>query len=181
MAKYNQDNSLPSHGRRAKAENVGTVRVRIFNYPGFRLVTPYDDSWEMYLNVNLEAKMYHATVEVVTVAPSRRRYVSVTVPSAVIDAVVKLAQDKDFMTLKNGEIFPELAYLDGRMIQIKVASDAGSVNLDNSCLEDTLLDGKLASTKKVFNTPFHRLAAIAYETLGIDPRADDVVEEEEDA
>lgn len=180
MAKYNQDNSLPSHGRRAKAENVGTVRVRIFNYPGFTLIHS-DDSWEMYLNVNLEAKTYHATVEVLAVTPSRRRYVSVTVPSVVIDAVVKLAQDKDFMTLKNGEIFPDLACLDGRMIQIKVASDAGSVNLDNPLLEDTLLDGKIPSDKKLFRTPFHRLAATAYETLGIDPRADDVVEEEEDA
>ena len=83
--------------------------------------------------------------------------------------MVRLAQDKDFMSIKNADIFPDKAMLDGNDVRITVRSDIGTLSLDSNMLDDTLLDGWLPTTKMNFHTPFSQFAAPAFKAFGIDP------------
>lgn len=174
-----QDINLPSHGRKTKAKNAGTIRVHILRGPGTcMLMEP--DVFDLYLNINVAAKAYHATVEAEYLTGPwkewKKHVIDVEIPSDILDEVVQMAQDKEFMDLKDKDIFPGVLMLDGRFIEISVQSDAGKCSLCGNALEDTLLSGIIPTKDKDFQTPFDRLAAIGFKTLGIKPE----VEENED-
>ena len=164
---YNKDTRIPSHGRRAKADNAGTVRVKISRWPGnFYNVS---NGFDFYLNIIPASKTYNATVERDESLNGRRLVTSVDIPSEALERMVRLAQDKDFMSIKNADIFPDKAMLDGNDVRITVRSDIGTLSLDSNMLDDTLLDGWLPTTKMNFHTPFAQLAQTAFKAFGIDP------------
>lgn len=166
MTTYKQDLNLPSHGKRAKAENAGTIRVKITRSTGL-FYTADPEGFEFYLNICPGQKVYNATVENEDGIPPKKQVVPVEVSNEVLDAVVKLANDKAFMSIKNDDIFPDMMMMDGNEVQIKIKSDGGSVSLDSNMLDDTLLNGFIPTSKGDFDTPIHELAAIACEKLGI--------------
>ena len=86
--------------------------------------------------------------------------------------MVRLAHNKDFMSIKNADIFPDKAMLDGNYVKITVKSDIGTLSLDSNMLDDTLLDGWIPTTRMNFHTPFSQLAAPAFKAFGIDPYED---------
>ena len=112
---------------------------------------------------------YNATAESVESFNGRRLVTSVEIPPEALERMVRLAQDKDFMSIKNADIFPDKAMLDGNDVRITVRSDIGTLSLDSNMLDDTLLDGWLPTTKMNFHTPFSQFAAPAFKAFGIDP------------
>jgi len=179
MTTYKQDLNLPSHGKRAKAENAGTIRVKITRSTGL-FYTGDPEGLEFYLNICPEQKVYNATVENEDGIPPKKQVTPVEVPNEVLDGVVKLANDKAFMSIKNDDIFPDMMMMDGNDIKISIKSDIGSLSLDSNMLEDTLMDGIIPTAEMDYHTHLHELAAVAFETLGIDPHADEIDEDEEE-
>ena len=136
---YRKDTTIPSHGRRAKADNAGTVRVKISRWPGY--IYTGGSGFDFYLNIIPASMVYNATAESVESFNGRRLVTSVDIPSEALERMVRLAQDKDFMSIKNADIFPDKAMLDGNDVRITVRSDIGPLSLDSNMLDDTLLDG----------------------------------------
>ena len=179
MAKYTQDTNIPSHGRRAKADNAGTIRIHISRREGMIYMMGEND-FDLYLNIIQAEKKYHATVETESGYPPKKQAISVEVPSEVLDVMVAISQDKEFMSIKNDDIFPDMMMMDGNDIKISIKSDIGSLSLDSNMLEDTLMDGIIPTAEMDYHTHLHELAAVAFETLGIDPHADEIDEDEEE-
>ena len=167
---YRKDTTIPSHGRRAKAENAGTVRVKFSWWPGY--IHTGGSGFDFYLNIIPATMTYNATAESVESFNGRRLVTSVEIPTEALERMVRLAQDKDFMSIKNADIFPDKAMLDGNDVRITVRSDIGTLSLDSNMLDDTLLDGWLPTTKMNFHTPFSQFAAPAFKAFGIDPYED---------
>ena len=178
MAKYTQDPALPSHGKRANADNAGTIRVRITRDASF-IITMEPEAFDLYLNINPTAKTYNATVEYEANFGEKKNVVPVVVPDDVIEDVIKLSGDKTFMALKNNGIFPDMVMLDGNDVKISVKADTGNVVLDSNMLEDTLWNGEIVIKDAIIQTPFDRLAAIAFKLLGIEPEPEIDEDEEE--
>lgn len=164
---YRKDTTIPSHGRRAKADNAGTVRVKISRWPGY--IYTGGGGFDFYLNIIPASMAYNATAESVESFNGRRLVTSVDIPSEALERMVRLAHDKDFMSIKNADIFPDKAMLDGNDVRITVRSDIGTLSLDSNMLDDTLLDGWLPTTKMNFHTPLSQFAAPAFKAFGIDP------------
>ena len=164
---YRKDTTIPSHGRRAKADNAGFVRVKISRWPGF--IYTGGDGFDFYLNIHPATETYNATIESVENCSGKRLYCPADIPSDVLERMVRLAMDKDFMAVKNGDIFPDKAMLDGNDVRITVRSDIGNLTLNSNTLDDTLLDGWIPTTKMNFHTPFAQLADLAFKAYGIDP------------
>ena len=167
MTMYKKDTTLPSHGRRAKADNAGTVRVKISRWPG--IIVTGGEGFDLYLNINPSSMTYNATAESVESCFGMRLLTSVDVPSEAIEQMVRLAHNKDFMSVKNADIFPDKAMLDGNDVRITVKSDIGHLSLDSNMLDDTLLDGWLPTTRMNFHTPFAQFAALGFKAFDIDP------------
>ena len=178
MAKiiFTQDLNLPSHGRRTKAQNTGTIRVHIHR-GSTMFLTMNPDAFDIYLNIDLSAQTYHATVEAEYCTGQslefERHVFDVEVSSDILAEVIELAHDEEFMALKIDDIFPGISMLDGRDIEISIQGDNGKLSLSENTLEDTLANGLLPTTNKVFETPFDRLADIGFKTLGIEPERSD--------
>ena len=166
MTTYKQDLNLPSHGKRAKADNAGTVRVKITRRCG-SFITIGPDGFDLFLNIDLATKTFHASVEVDAEKLPKRKTIDIEIPTGVIEQIVELSQNKEFMSLKNDDIFPDMMMMDGNEVQIKIKSDIGSVSLDSNMLDDTLLNGFIPTSKGDFDTPIHELAAIARDKLSI--------------
>ena len=168
MTTYKQDPTLPSHGRRAKADNAGTIRVRIKRETCL-ILYPTPEAFDFYLNICLAANTYNATVEYAEEYGSKKKIVPIEVPSKVIDDVIALSGNKTFMSLTSDVIFPDIVMMDGNYVRISVKTATGNLTLDGNILEDTLMHGSILLRESVIQTPFDSLAAIAFEVLGIDP------------
>ena len=167
---YRKDTTIPSHGRRAKAENAGTVRIKISRWPGY--IYTGGSGFDFYLNIIPDSMAYNATAESVESFNGRRLVTSVEIPTEALERMVRLAQDKDFMSIRNADIFPDKAMLDGNDVRITVWSDIGTLSLDSNMLDDTLMDGWLPTMKMNYHTPFSQFAAPAFKAFGIDPYED---------
>ena len=53
---YRKDTTIPSHGRRAKADNAGFVRVKISRWPGY--IFTGGDGFDFYLNIHPATETY---------------------------------------------------------------------------------------------------------------------------
>lgn len=105
MATYKQDLNLPSHGRRAKADNAGTIRVHITREEGIPVLLD-SQAFDYYLNIDTQNGTYHATIEVEKGYPPKKDVTSIEVAKEVLEEVVSLAQNKNFLALNNDNIFP---------------------------------------------------------------------------
>ena len=177
MATYKQDLNLPSHGRRAKADNAGTIRVHITRREGL-IIYMAPQAFDFYLNIDTQNGTYHATIEVDQSFPPKKEVTSIEVPQEVLTEVVKLAQNKDFLALNNDNIFPNMVMADGNDVSISVKTDDGNVSLDSNMLEDTLWNGFIPVGEYGIETPFDKLVAPAFEMLGIETDEYDEDEEE---
>ena len=175
MATFTLDTNLPSHGKRAKVDNVGTIRVKITRSEGL-IYTMGPGGFELYLNIQPAEGIYHVTLESEGEDFRKPNVQDIEVPAEVLEEIVALSQNKNFMSLKNDDIFPDMMMLDGNDVTISVKTDAGNVSLDSNMLEDTLWDGIIPVADGEIQTPFSKLAAIAFNLLGIEP---DEYEEEE--
>ncbi len=164
---YRKDTTIPSHGRRAKADNAGFIRVKISRWPGY--IYTGGDGFDFYLNIHPVKETYNATIESVESCSGKRLSCPADIPSDVLERMVRLAMDKDFMVVKNRDIFPDKAMLDGNDVRITVRSDIGNLSLSSNLLDDTLLDGQIPTAKMNFHTPFAQLADLAFKAFGIDP------------
>ena len=167
---YRKDTTISSHGRRAKVDNAGTVRVKISRWPGY--IYTGGSGFDFYLNIIPATMTYNATAESIVSFSGRRLVTSVDIPSEALERMVRLAQNKDFMSIKNADIFPDKAMLDGNDVRITVRSDIGALSLASNMLDDTLLNGWLPTAKMNFHTPFSQFAAPAFKAFGIDPYED---------
>lgn len=171
---YAQDINLPSHGRRAKVDNMGTIRVKISRRSG--LICPMGpDSFDLYLIIKLASKTYHATLESEGES-GNKRVIDIIIPTNVIEGIVELSRDQFFMSLKDEDIFPDIMMLDGNDVTISVKTDECNLVLNSNMLDDTLSNGIISVEGGEIQTPFHHLAEIAFEKLGIEP--DDFEEED---
>ena len=175
MINFIQDNNLPSHGKRAKIDNAGTIRVRIGRGTGSYL-GPESVAFDFYLNIDTKHKTYNATLEAEHVFPPQKEVTTVTVTSEVLNKLVGLARNKAFMSVKDKDTFHGIDMLDGYDVRISFRTDNGNVYLHSNLLEDTLWDGFIPVGETGIQTPFNELAAIAFDLLGIEP---DTVEDEE--
>lgn len=164
---YRRDKNIPPHGRRAKADNVGNVRVRISSMSG--IIRSVGDVFDIFLHIIPVSETYNAVVESLDIRTNKKISIPVDVLSEVLEQIVRLALNRDFMSIKNDEIFPDNVMLDGNVVSIQVRSDLGCLSIFSNMLEHTLLDGWIPTTKMNFHTPFHRLAALAFKALEIDP------------
>ena len=80
------------------------------------------------------------------------------------------------MSLKDEDIFPDIMMLDGNDVIISVKTDECNLVLNSNMLDDTLSNGIIRVEGGEIQTPFHQLADIAFEKLGIEP--DDFEEED---
>ena len=172
MTTFIQDINLPSHGKRAKADNAGTIRINISRADGF-IVLMDPESFDLYLNIDTQHHTYHATVEAERGIPPKKRVTSVEVPADVLEELVQMSQNKDFLALNNDVIFPDMIMLDGNDVRITVRTDAGNVSLDSNMLEDTLWNGFIPVGDFGIQTPIDKLAAIAFHLLGIKPEEEE--------
>ena len=164
---YKKDTTIPSHGRRAKADNAGFIRVKISRWPGF--IYTGVDGFDFYLNIHPATETYNVTIERMESFTGKKMSLSADIPSDVLEQMARLAMNKDFMSIKNADIFPDISMLDGNTVRITVRSDLGNLSLDNNQLDDTLLDGWIPTAKMNFHTPFAQLAGLAFKAYGIDP------------
>lgn len=167
--KFIQDTSLPSHGRRAKADNTGTIRVKVSYWP--RIILPVEGvacGFDLHLNIDPASNTYHAMAETYDGPSLHILSKSVEVPPDILDGIVRLARRKEFMSLKDSDIFPGQIMLDGYYVSISVKSDKGDLSLCKSILEYTLMDGVIPTSIGCFHTPFHRLAAIGFKAFDMD-------------
>ena len=178
MAAYIQDPNLPSHGKRAKVDNAGTIRIHISRADGC-IFLEEPESFELYLNIDTKQNTYHATVEAERGLSRKKQVTSVEVTTDVLEELVLMAQNKDFMALNNDVIFPNMAMLDGNVVSITVKTDVGNVSLDSNMLEDTLWNGFIPVGDFGIQTPLDKLAAIAFNLLGIELEEDSDEEEDE--
>ena len=167
---YTKDTTIPSHGRRSKADNAGFIRIKISRWP-YTILTRCD-GFDFYLNIHPSTKTYNATIESTESSTSNRLSLSPDIPSDVLEQMVRLAINDDFISIKNADIFPDKSMLDGNDVRITVRSDIGNLSLSSNLLDDTLLNGWLPTTKMNFHTPFATLAALAFQAFGIDPYED---------
>ena len=173
---YAQDMNLPSHGRRAKVDNMGTIRVKISRRSGvISLMGP--DGFDLYLNIKLANKTYHATLEC-DGELGKRSLFEISVPTRVIEDIVELSQNEQFMALKDDDIFPNAnaMMLDGNDVTLSVKTETGNLTLENNLLDETLSNGIIEIEDGEIQTPFHQLAEIAFDKLGI--RHDEFEEED---
>lgn len=156
----------------AKTDNPGTIRIRISRADGYR-VTMDSQSFDLYLNINTRQHTYHATVEAERRMPRKREVTTVEVASDVLEELAQMAQSKEFLSLNNDVIFPNIAVNDGRHVRISVETEAGEVSLYNNLLESTLLNGFIPVGDFGIQTPIDKLAAIAFNLLGIEPEEEE--------
>ena len=97
----------------------------------------------------------------------KRKTIDIEIPTGVIEQIVELSQDKEFMSLKNDDIFPDSMVLDGNEVTISVKTDPKNLSLENNLLDDTLITGIIEVEDGEFHTPLNELGTIAFETLGI--------------
>ena len=102
---YRKDTAIPSHGRRTKEENTGTVLVKISRWPDNN--NPGSNGFDFYLNIIPATMTYNAAAESVESSSERRLVTSVDIPSEALERMVRLAQNNDFMSIKNADIFPD--------------------------------------------------------------------------
>ena len=164
---YRRDKNIPPHGRRAKADNVGNVRVNISSMSG--IISSQGDEFDIFLHIIPASETYNAVIESRDIRTGKKICIPVEVPSDALEQIVRLALNKDFMSIKNDDIFPDNEMLDGPVASIQVRSDLGCLSIFSNMLERTLLDGWIPTTKMNFHTPFHRVAALAFKALDIDP------------
>ena len=152
---YKKDCNLPVHGRRAKADNAGCVRVGIE-------MTPWQiteiGTKKLFLNIDTKTMVYNIKVEQGGFIPKEK---DKGLSQDLLRKIVEIAGNEEFMSLKNKDIFPNIVQLDGDTIKITVKSDKGNVSLDNGLLEETLKNGYLETTNGKLKTPFHRLWKLA--------------------
>ena len=170
MTKYRLDTTLPSHGRKTKADNAGNVSVSIFLRPNF--ICTGGIVLNINLNINPAAMTYNATLENLDNGTGEFLVTPLEIPSDVLERMVRLAHNKDFMSVKNSEILPDKVMLDGNLVTISVKSDIGNLSLESNLLEETLLKGYIPTTKMTFHTPFALIASVAFKACGIDPYED---------
>lgn len=164
---YSKDTAIPSHDRRTKEENAGTVLVKISRWPDN--TNPGGNGFDFYLNIIPATMTYNAAAESVESSSGRRLVTFVDIPSEALERMVRLAQNNDFMSIKNADIFPDKTRLGGNEVRITVRSDIGTLSLNSILLDDTLLKGWLPTTKMNFHTPFSQFADTAFNAFGIDP------------
>ncbi len=164
---YRKDTAIPSHGRSAKEENTGTVLVKISRWPDNN--NPGGNGFDFYLNIIPATMTYNAAAESVESSGGRRLVTSVDIPSEALERMVRLAQNNDFMSIKNADIFPDKDRRGGNEVKISVQSDIGTLSLNSNLLDDTLLKGWLPTTNMNFHTPFSQFADTAFKAFGINP------------
>ena len=164
---YRKDTTIPSHGRRAKADNAGFIRIKISRWPG--MIHTGGNGFDLYLNIHPTTETYNATIESTESRTGDRLSISPEIPSDVLEQMVRLAMNNDFMSIKNVDIFPDEEMLDGNDVRITVRSDIGNLTLSSNLLDDTFLKGWLPTNKMNFHTPFAHLATLAFQAFGIDP------------
>lgn len=164
---YRKDTAIPSHGRRTKEENTGNVLVKISRWTDNN--NPGGNGFVFYLNIIPATMTYNAAAESVESSSGRRLVTSVDIPSEALERMVRLAQNNDFMSIKNADIFPDMTRLSGNEVRITVRSDIGTLSLDSNLLDDTLLKGWLPTSKMNFHTPFSQFTDAAFKAFGIDP------------
>lgn len=164
---YKKDTTIPFHGRRAKADNAGFIRIKISRWP-YTILTRCD-GFDFYLNIHPATETYNATIESTESRTGDRLSISPEIPSDVLEQMVRLAMNNDFMSIKNVDIFPDKEMLDGNDVRITVRSDIGNLSISSNLLDNTLLKGWLPTNKMNFHTPFAHLATLAFQAFGIDP------------
>lgn len=86
--------------------------------------------------------------------------IDIEIPSDIIEELVGLSENKEFMSLTEEEIFPNMWMLNGMDISFSIFRDNTNVSCSRNLREDTLQNGILPTTKGELKTPFDRLADI---------------------
>ena len=138
----------------------GSIRVHLHHGAAFLGYIP-EEIFDIHIHINPTAKTYHATISMDFWRGSEE--FDIEIPTDIIEELVGLSENKEFMSLTEEELFPNMAMLDGRDIAISICRDNTKVSFSSNLLEDTLDNGLLPTTKGEFKTPFDRLAAIGKE------------------
>ena len=139
---------------------TGSIRVHLHHGAAFLSYIP-EEIFDIHIHINPTAKTYHATISMNFWRGSEE--IDIEMPSDIIEELVGLSENKEFMSLTEEEIFPNKAMLDGRDIAISICRDNTKVSFSSNLLEDTLENGILPTAKGEFKTPFDRIAAIGKE------------------
>jgi len=151
-------------GRSASEDNSGTIRVKITLQEGM-VYTLGPNGFELYLNIKPENKTYHATLET-DAEIDKKRIEDIEIPNEAIVNLVNLTKDQK--SLKDDDIFPDMMMVDGNDVTFSVKTGDGNLELDNNMLEDTLWNGVIPIEGEEIETPFHLIATIAFQKLGIE-------------
>ncbi len=123
------------------------------------------NGFELYLNIKPENKTYHATLET-DAEIDKKRIEDIEIPNEAIVNLVNLTKDQK--SLKDDDIFPDMMMVDGNDVTFSVKTGDGNLELDNNMLEDTLWNGVIPIEGEEIETPFHLIATIAFQKLGIE-------------
>lgn len=139
---------------------TGSIRVHLHygsNFPAYF----NEDVFDIHIHINPNSKTYHATISMDFSRGSKE--IDIEIPSDIIEELVGLSENKEFMSLTEEEIFPNMWVLDGMDISFSIFRDNTNVSCSRNLREDTLQNGILPTTKGEFKTPFDRLADIGKE------------------
>ena len=175
MTTFKQDLNLPSHGKRSKEDNAGTIRIRISHKSYYYAVTLEPDGFDMYLNINLNANAYNATVEADYGLLPDKHIFPVEIANSLIMELVDFVQSDVFKKLNVREIpIPPGMVMDGYDEYVTIRTDSKSIKLDTRQCGSLLYDGTVMMYGGEINTPIHKLAALAYDVLGIKPDDEEI-------
>ena len=128
----------------------------------------------MYLNINLDAKTYNATVEADYGLLPDKHIFQVEIPNSLVVDLVDFVQSDVFKKLNVRYIpFPPGLEMDGYDEYVTIRTDSKNIKLDTRQCDTLLYDGTIMMIGGEINTPIHKLAAIAFETLGLKPFEED--------
>ena len=149
---YRKDSCLPVHGRRAKADNAGCVRISIEKTPYAHVYTT-----QLYLNIDTNAKIYNIRVNDDIFLMGKKTITKVQLSQVLLRKLVEMAENEELLTLKNRDVFPKYVTLDGDTIIISIKSDKVNLSLFDGRLAETLVNGVIETCTGEIKTPLHRL------------------------
>lgn len=149
---YRKDSSLPVHGRRAKADNAGCIRISIEKTPYVHI-----RNTKLYLNIDTNAMVYNIKVDDDIFLMGKKTITEAQLSQVLLRKLVEMAENEELLTLKNRDVFPKYVTLDGDTIIISIKSDKVNLSLFDGTLAETLVNGVIETCTGEIKTPLHRL------------------------
>ena len=155
-SKYLFDDRLPAGGHRCKKDNEGLILLHLQEHGGS--IMTLDECYKnFFLAINTSENTYNAELREDTYGTEGakpNRY-PMQLTTAILNSVVELATNEDFMSLTEEDVQGEFMVLDGMDVLIDLKANGKRFNVDTNVMMDVTENGTIEAKGKIFKTKLH--------------------------